>query len=63
MVLASLNYSGHVTRQRAEVEKKIEAAKKLDEQRREGKHAKKPSRTESSTQTDDGGGTYVESVG
>ena len=51
MVLFSLNYAGHVSRQRAEEEKKKEAARKAVQERSEARYTT-PSRGQG-TQTDD----------
>jgi hypothetical protein len=61
MVLFSLNYAGHVTRQSAEAEKKKEAARKAVAERAEARYTT-ASRT-SGTQTDDQPGNYEESLG
>ncbi len=51
MVLFSLNYAGHVSRQRAEEEKKKEGARKAIQERAEARYTT-PSRGQG-TQTDD----------
>jgi hypothetical protein len=61
MVLFSLNYAGHVTRQRAEEEKKREATKKAIAERAEARYTTQS--RNSGTQTDKQAGNYEESLG
>lgn len=61
MVLFSLNFAGHVSRQRAEEEKKKEAAKKAIAERAEAKYTTASRGT--GTQTDNQPGNYEESLG
>ena len=61
MVLFSLNYAGHVSRQRAEEEKKREAARKAVAEKAEAKYT--TASRAAGTQTDDQPGNYEESLG
>jgi hypothetical protein len=61
MVLFSLNYAGHVTRQRAEEDRKKEAAKKALAERAEARYT--TASRNSGTQTENQPGNYEESLG
>jgi hypothetical protein len=61
MVLFSLNYAGHVTRQRAEEDKRKEAAKKALAEKAEARYT--TASRSSGTQTDNPPGNYEESLG
>jgi hypothetical protein len=61
MVLFSLNYAGHVSRQRAEEERKREAAKKAIAEKAEARYT--TASRAAGTQTDNQPANYEESLG